>query len=173
MTKIVAVDPGVSTGVAFGHWSTTRGLEVDGQYQIAAGLEGFLGFFHENRSEFRRSTVIAEKFTPRAGRGFSHTLKSVEPLRVEGALIALNLMPSYPDPRWRQPLAQYFAGGRDLRDRKMRSREFLKENGLYVTGKNVGQPDADDAVSATLHLFGYALQVKHRPTLEKYFREDE
>lgn len=171
--KLISVDPGVSSGIVFGHWGTAKALVIDGQYQISGGLEGVMEFFTENRAEFRSSTVVAEKFTPRSGQGFSHTLKSVEPLRVEGALIALNLMPSYPDPRWRQPSAQYFTGGSDPKDRKRRSREFLKEHGLYLTGKSVGQPDADDAISATLHLFGYALQTKHIPTLKKYFKEDE
>lgn len=175
MTKIIAVDPGVSTGIAMGQLGSNTPLRITGQYQVGGGLTGFLSFFEDNRREFRSSAVVAEKFTPRSGGGFSHTLKSVEPLRIEGALIALNLLPDYDkaSAHWQQPTAQYFAGGADLKERKARSREFLRRSNAYATGKVVGQKDADDAISATLHLFAYARGQHHIPTLTKYFRNLE
>lgn len=172
MTYIVSIDPGVSSGIAVGQYSATDALVVVNRFQISGGLSGLLPDL-ENMSPIIPGTlVICEKFTPRSGNGFSHTTKSVEPLRCEGALIALGLMPDYPDPRWRQPTAQYFSGGETPAARKKASRAFLKKHDLYLTGKDVGQRDADDAISATLHLFGYMRQIKHRPTLERYFKED-
>lgn len=119
-------------------------------------------------------TVIAEKFTPRSGGGFSHTQASTEPLRIEGALIALGVLPDYrigkSNPRWQQPKEMYFAGGEDLSTRKKRAHAWLKNHDLYVTGKDVGCKDANDARSAMLHAIAYLRKQKHLPTLEHYFK---
>ena len=95
-------------------------------------------------------TIIAEKFTARNTRGFSYTTASLEPLRGEGALIALGLMPDYTpkEKRWRDPGVQYLVGGKDKSDKKKRQHKFLKESDFYRTGKDLGAPDADDARSA-------------------------
>ena len=109
--------------------------------------------------------VCSEKFVPLGGKGFAQTLASTEPLRREGALIALGVMPDYPDPRWRRPNSMYLYGGKNLAEKKKRSRQFLKDTGNYVTGKDVGCKDSNDAMSATLHGISYTAQVlKHEPT---------
>lgn len=113
--------------------------------------------------------VIAEKFTARATSGFSYTTASLEPLRCEGALIALGLMPDYStaEKRWRDPSLQYLVGGKDKADKKRRQHAFLKDSGFYVTGKTLDSPDADDARSAISHGLAYlAREVKHKPTFE-------
>lgn len=112
-------------------------------------------------------TVISEKFTARNTRGFSYTTASLEPLRGEGALIALGLMPDYTlaEKRWRDPSLQYFAGGSGKAERKKRQHAFLKANGFYRTGKDFGTADADDFRSATAHGINYiARELKHKPT---------
>lgn len=111
--------------------------------------------------------VIAEKFTARNTRGFAYTTASLEPLRCEGALIALGLMPDYTasEKRWRDPNYQYLVGGKDKADKKKRMHRFLKDKGLYRTGKDLGSPDADDFRSAAAHGIVYiARELKHRPT---------
>ena len=102
-------------------------------------------------------TIIAEKFTARNTRGFSYTTASLEPLRGEGALIALGLMPDYTpkEKRWRDPGVQYLVGGKDKADKKKRQHKFLKDSGFYRTGKDLGAPDADDARSAMGHGIAY------------------
>ena len=115
--------------------------------------------------------VIAEKFTARNTKGFSYTTASLEPLRGEGALIALDLMPDYTmsEKRWRNPGGQYLAGGEDLADKKKRQHAFLKDTGFYRTNKDF--PDsppkdqADDFRSACAHGIAYIVkELKHRPT---------
>lgn len=118
------------------------------------------------------ATVVCEKFTPRQ----ALKLDAVEPLRVEGALIALGVMPDYhvgkKNPLWGQPSAQYFCGGKTPAERKKFSREFLKKHDLHLTGKMVGCKDADDAISATLHAFAFLRRISHKPTLNHYFGDE-
>ena len=117
--------------------------------------------------------VICEKFTPRPNGKGGLTLASVEPLRIEGHLVGSGIMPDYPDKAWRQPSSQYFmcpTRGMTLPEKKKAARAWLKENGFYFTGRDVGCKDADDARSATLHALSY-LRKFHRPTQEKYFKE--
>lgn len=111
--------------------------------------------------------IISEKFTARNTRGFSYTTASLEPLRGEGALIALGLMPDYTasEKRWRDPKYQYLVGGKDKADKKKRMHAFLKDNGFYRTGRALGSPDADDFRSACAHGIVYiARELKHKPT---------
>ena len=119
--------------------------------------------------------VICEKFTPRPNGKGGLTLASVEPLRIEGHLVGSGVMPDYPDKAWRQPSSQYFmcpTRGMTLPEKKKAANRWLKENGFYFTGKDVGCKDADDARSATLHALSY-LRKFHRPTQEKYFKEEQ
>lgn len=118
---------------------------------------------------FEKVLIVAEKFTARNTRGFSYTTASLEPLRGEGALIALGLMPDYTlaDKRWRDPSLQYFSGGTGKAERKKRQHAFLKANGFYRTGKDFGTADADDFRSACAHGVNYiARELKHKPTFD-------
>lgn len=84
-------------------------------------------------------------------------------------MIALGLMPDYraAEKRWRDPSLQYLVGGKDLADKKKRQHRFLKESGFYVTGKQFGTPDADDARSAIAHGLAYlARELRHEPTFQ-------
>lgn len=167
----MSIDPGLSTGLAVGHYTEDTPLKITGRQQFAGGLQGFLEWQGGDIWDLADGSVlvISEKFTPRPNEKFNLTLKSVEPLRIEGALVAMGMMPDYPDPRWRSPAAQYFSGGANLTERKKKSRQFLKDHDLYITGKDVGQKDADDAISATLHLIAYMRHINHLPTLKHYF----
>ena len=111
-------------------------------------------------------TIIAEKFTARNTRGFSYTTASLEPLRGEGALIALGLMPDYTpkEKRWRDPGVQYLVGGKDKADKKKRQHKFLKDSGFYRTGKDLGALDADDFRSSASHGLSFlAREVGNKP----------
>lgn len=121
----------------------------------------------------RNVTVICEKFTARSTKGFSYTTAALEPLRGEGAVIALGMMPDYSpkDKRWRDPGLQYLVGGKDLPDKKKRQHAFLKDSGFYLTNKDFpdspSKDGADDFRSACSHGLAYlAREVKHKPTFE-------
>lgn len=165
MTKggVFSVDPGKSSGLALIRYNESSVGLVDA-WQIEGGTYALVEWLKLNRLN-GPTVIISEKFTPLSGGGFNQTLDSVEPLRGEGALIALGLMPDYPDPRWRRPDRQYLYGGGSLVEKKRRAHRFLKDSGFYVTGKDVGCKDANDARSAMLHGLSYLAQVvKHKPT---------
>lgn len=110
-------------------------------------------------------TVIAEKFTARNTQGFSYTTDSLEPLRGEGVLLALEVMPDYSpnEKRWRDPKLQYLVGGKDKADKKKRQHKFLKDSGFYVVPSALGTTDADDFRSACAHGLAYLQrELKHR-----------
>lgn len=149
---------------SWGEWFFTVGFGVMlNRYFLSwGGLE----------AEESEVTFISEKFTPRQ----ALSLASAEPLRIEGSLVTQGIMPDYPDLRWRQPAKQYFAGGSDLAERKKNAYAWLKrheKDGLYVTGKDVGCKDANDARSAILHSIAYLRDIKHRPTIDYYFGRKE
>ena len=182
MTYLLSIDPGVSSGVVLGQYTKTEPYTPIKSWQLSGGLTGATKFLDTHYSgltwgwvvkgrPYYPVTVICEKFVPLNNKGFGHTLKSVEPLRIEGALIALGIMPEYLPEHydvWPRPASMYFMGGANKREKLQRSRAWLKEHGLLLTGKDVGQADADDAISATLHAFAYLLHQRHRPTMKHY-----
>ena len=116
------------------------------------------------------STVLVEKFTSRgaAAGAFSLRTDALEPLRIEGAILALGV-----EPTWVQPAQQYFLPGDGKADRKKKQHAWLKAHGYYVAPRDVGCKDADDARSATAHVISWLRRQKHKPTLEMFRGEDD
>lgn len=201
MKTLISIDCGMSTGIAVGTYSDEQPYELTHAYQIEGGVEGFLrvvsyytvdddfsnaygetffsvdtmrgfeGFVHWHTATFdddgsSNTVFIAEKFTARGGANqFAYRTEALEPLRVEGALLALGI-----DPIWVSPQHMYFMSG-ESKNPMTNAHRWLKANGLHVTGKDVGCKDANDARSAILHSISYLRSIKHKPTLEKYFKE--
>jgi len=177
LSWIIAFDPGVSTGISMGRFSENRPFEHVNSWQVSGGLMGLiLGKYLEDFREDSSGNeyhIISEKFVPLSGGGFHHTLDSVEPLRIEGALIARGLMPDYPDPRWQRASSQVIKGGRTPAERKKNSDNLLREHGMWMTGKDVWQPDANDANSATKHILWYMKNtLKHEPTIKEFWPDE-
>lgn len=193
---VLAFDPGKSSGVALLAYNETEPVRLVKAWQFGNGVQGLLDFVEDvfdpfafgwvlptprfpQTGEYIRSssiTVISEKFTPLQGKGFAQTLDSTLPLVCEGVLIAYWIMPVYDskEKRWQRPNTMYMYGGSTLAEKKKRAREFLKKHGLYVTGKELGAPDNNDAVSAILHGIAYVVKtLEHRPTWDAYFEETE
>lgn len=151
-----------------------------GQYPGATLEDDFDDIWDEVTGEYRSDlvarrqvTVISEKFTARNTKGFAYITASMEPLRGEGVLIALDLMPDYTpkEKRWRDPGLQYLVGGKDLADKKKRQHKFLKDIGFYRTNKDFpdspSKDGADDFRSAAAHGLAYlARELHHKPTFE-------
>lgn len=190
MTEFVlAFDPGKSTGVALGSYSDTNPYRLERAWQFSGGISGLLGWLGEHIKgdrffvEPRESaitlslvTVISEKYSPIPGGGFNQSLDSTLPLVGEGVLIGWGLMPPYTpsEKRWQRPASMYRHGGKNLAEKKKKSRAFLKKHGLYVTGSQVGQPDSDDAMSAILHALNYLTHtLHHKPTWDTYYAAEE
>lgn len=151
------------------HWTNDHWDSYNDEQAYPTLWTGGLYFRASDEGDWpeRRVRIITEKFTARNTKGFSYTTASLEPLRGEGALIALGLMPDYTvaEKRWRDPGLQYFAGGTGKVEKKKRQHKFLKENGFYRTGKDFGTSDADDFRSSAAHGICYIMrELKHKPT---------
>lgn len=166
---VLTFDPGVSSGVALASYSDDTPFDLVEAWQFGNGVQGLLDWlnYHEILySGLDNLTVVCEKFTPRS----SLTLKGSIPLVGEGVLIGRGLMPPY-DPQivtWQAPARQYSTfGGKDLADKKKTARRRLKDLGWYRMPKDLGTPDSDDAMSATLHALSYVLHTeRHKPTFD-------
>lgn len=171
MTHAFQIEGGVEgflERVSYGYHSDSFILVVEwpGGSLLAEERELFAFFdCHDDSLEERDDiTVICEKFKPRgAGNNFAYRTNDLEPLRVEGAILAMGIKPT-----WVQPAQQYFASG-ESKSPVTNAHRWLKANGLHITGKDVGCADANDARSALLHSISYLRRAKHKPTLEKYF----
>lgn len=184
MNYVLSIDAGVSTGIALigyapdsyptleGAWQFTGGAEALKQW-VLVHFQGPSWGWNFGGRPYLPVTVTAEKFTARNTQGFSYTTASLEPLRGEGVMIALDLMPDYTpkEKRWRDPGLQYLVGGKDLADKKKRQHKFLKESGFYRTNKDFpdspSKDGADDFRSAAAHGLAYASrELRHKPTFE-------
>lgn len=186
MMYVLSIDPGVSTGIALIGYAPDEAPTLEGAWQFSGGADALKKWIRENdeyatgdrnclffTSRDEDVTIVSEKFTARNTKGFSYTTASLEPLRGEGVLIGLDLMPDY-DPkekRWRDPSLQYLVGGKDLADKKKRQHAFLKDIGFYRTNKDFpdspSKDGADDFRSSAAHGLAYlAREVGHKPTFE-------
>jgi hypothetical protein len=161
LTFLVSIDPGESTGITLWAFNDTMGAERIKAFQITSGLEGFLDFKKNSWPAFTE-IIVSEQFTL-----LNHDyVANIEPVKIEGAMVALRMKPV-----WQPPAVMYFCGGATKAARKKASQDFLKKNDLWLTGKDVGQPDANDAISSTLHALAYFRSIRHMPTLKKYWSE--
>lgn len=190
MKTLISIDPGQSTGLIVGTYSDDAPFELAHAFQIEGGVEGFSksvrfdwhwvnqkstlcmyqpDWYEEPIQITEDTTVLVEKFNARgsANAGFSYTSKSLEPLRIEGALIAMGVPIT-----WTQPPQQYFLPGKDKAEKKKRQHAWLKENGFAIMPKDVGCSDADDARSATAHAISWLRRQRHEPTLNLFRKDD-
>lgn len=176
-TYILSFDSGKSSGIALGKVTDNSPYALIEAWQLEGGvsrLTQWVRAYHDSGEDTwwvgrnpLEVTTVAEKFTPLQHSNFNLTMDAVEPLRCEGALVALDVMPDYPSPEWRRPQDMYLYGGNTLVEKKKAGRKFLKDNGMYLTGKSVGCKDAHDAQSAIWHGISYAVKVlQHRPTFD-------
>lgn len=186
MNYLLTVDPGVSTGITLGTYSDTEAYQRIMAWQFTGGLEGFEKWLWRNsyqttpdhrcflfgdvdvEVDMRDLEIVSEKFTL-----LSHEyVANIEPVRIEGAMQHAGMMPLERSEKvWQDPALMYFAGGDDLPSRKKAAQLWLKDADHWLTGTDVGQPDANDANSATLHAFARMKAIQHIPTLNRYFRK--
>lgn len=157
------------------HYNDTGDFSDGGTcFSIGTSLGGFKdSFIHWygdilGQDEIEDPVFLVEKFTARGAAAGPFALKTdaLEPLRVEGAILAMGIKPI-----WVSPVQQYILGGKDKAEKKKRQHAWLKEHGYYIAPKDVGTKDADDVRSATAHAISWLRRQKHVPTLDM-FRED-
>ena len=193
MKYLLSIDPGKSSGCALFEYSDESPAELLKAWQFRGGLGGFLDWrrnhidieygeemgwiFYDAEiygtvSFYGSITTVAEKFTPLQNSGFGLTLDSVEPLRIEGAMVALGLVPDYEaaSSSWQRPNEMYWVPGKNAAEKRKNQVAWVKERfpELHLTGKMVGAPDADDARSALWHGMVW-LRKHHKPSARHWF----
>lgn len=148
--EAIAYDPGLATGWAVGHYTHDTPLTLRG-----AGIRTY-DEMRDRVVNTRRpyySAVIVEWFESRTN---STAAPDINGVRVEGMLDAY-----YDGQIIRRPPAR----------KEQVPDDILKEHGLWQTGTTTDWEDGRDANDAIIHLLGYlAFDLRHRPTLDRYFR---
>jgi hypothetical protein len=178
---ILSIDPGVSNGISLIVYDGDTHPRLIKAWQFSGGADSLRDWldsaplpqssrgasFYGIAGTIRNTgtDIICEAFTARNPRGYHYTTSSLEALVGVGVLIDRRLV-DRESKRYRDPNYQYLVGGSDLKDKKRRMHRFLKESGFYVTGKQLGAPDADDARSAIAHGLAYLAREGHKKTFE-------
>ena len=155
MSKILSIDPGMSTGLVRATVEDDAPPTIAWKEQIEGGLNGLIEFsLWDYVSDMDR--VVCEKFHPRQ-MARSYRMDELEPLRIEGYVLSANHVTLF-----RQPEQRHLFKESDAFEK---SAAFLKWAGYWSTGSEFGYKDANDANSAMMHLFSYLRSMKHRPTI--------
>lgn len=139
--KILAYDPGVSTGWVIAETSGTDLEVLDfGQFVFANHVDTVraLATLVQMNGYTDEYEIVAERFDLRPGNKF---MADLTPVKVNAAMNLLFDGIIYQTPAQAKAL---------VTDRA------LKNLGFWPTGKTVGQPDANDVRDAARHLFYYA-----------------
>lgn len=147
MVSFCSIDPGVETGVTrwvydpHGHLPAERVQAV----QFKGGLDAFLKWW--DITDMAASFLIVEKFTPD---GRATKIDEFEPIRIEGAIKTL----------WGDDDSIVWQTNQALAHVK---EPRVRDAGYWVTPREVGRPDANDANSSVKHAL-YWLKQNHEPT---------
>jgi len=165
---LVSIDPGLSSSFAFGYYSETEPYTLLKAYQFTGGVAGMIQWVSDRRYQIEEADDwVCERFVPLNNRGFGLTSDSIEPIAVEGALQALGVIDRSDKRRMRRANEQYLFNAPSKAKKRSLLKEFLKDTGNYVYGKQLGQPDNEDAVSAIAHAISYLTRVEnHKPTYD-------
>lgn len=165
MTRLLAIDPGMTTGVVWGHYDQTSPFLRVGFAEVPGGMVGldeWLIDLFEGRFAWP-DVVVSERFKPRP-MARSYRLDELEPLRIEGYLWSLfdrrdnSLV--FRDPETR-------GSGRD----GVRGMErVLKLHNLWLRPSDIpNHGDANDANAAQMHALAYLRSIGHLPTIHAFF----
>ena len=157
LKNIMSIDPGKSTGVAFGTYSDTEPYRLVDAFQIPGGMRGFYEWLTtEHFTELDEDyVVVSEKFVLRSSNKF---VADLEPVMIEGLMYAL----------WGDRIAY-----QQRSDKALIGDRILKEHGLWQTGSQHGWVDGRDANDAIIHAIAYLFKTHHKPTLKYFFKPKE
>lgn len=172
---LLSVDPGKSTGIALGLYGEHVPYTRIKFWQVEGGTEGFCDWYldhdggmvdvvdhlvtlfgEDGGGEKRRVRFqkVVEKFILNPGNTFTADLTPVE---IQGALMAFGEAPVW----------------HNRTDKVLVKDSVLKENDLWVTGAMVECKDGRDVNDATIHALAHMIKLRHKPTLEHYFKKEE
>lgn len=154
-TTVIAIDPGVSTGLVIAHIEDGGYVRVSHFAQssysnytdTAKWLVDLISI--ENQKYWDDAIVVSEQFDLRPGNKF---LADLTPVKINSILEY-----HYPDMIFQTP----------AQAKSLVKNSVLKNLGWWLTGKDVGQKDANDVRDAFRHLVYYLVHVaKNKWTLD-------
>lgn len=173
MTKLIAIDPGRATGIAEGYYTDTEPLKFTDIYVTTDGIEGFAARWED--ALYCTDHFVVETFVPRA----NEFLANVDGVEVIGLI--KGTMHGEKHGGTSNPTAmphEYFwqertekaalLGAKDSVSEKANN-AWLKDHGLWQTGKMVGWKDGRDANDAIIHALVHMKKIRHIPTLLHYW----
>lgn len=165
----MAIDPGRATGIAEGHYSDTEPLTFTDIYVTPDGIEGFAPIWRD--AMVAVDDFIVETFVPRANE-FIANVDGVEVIGlIKGAMYIeeadSNVMPHEWHFQARTEKAALL--GAKESNSETANNAWLKDHGLWQTGKMVGWKDGRDANDAIIHALVHMKKIRHVPTLLHYW----
>lgn len=144
--RILTIDPGMSTGVVYAE-ADDRELMILERLQVEGGLEGFVEYMRD--ASFAYDYTVCERFRIMSK---VYRQREVEPLRIEGAMYYL----TDTEVHWQYNEAMLIGGRHGSAAKNKRAADrVLKELGIWTTGSQIGDKDADDVNSAMKHLIHF------------------
>ena len=142
--RVMAVDPGKSTGIVLGEFYDDREFSIIHVQQLKH--EHWMSNVYDilaTYNEYAPNVIVCEQFDLRPGNNF---LADLTPVKINSVL-------------------EWEIGGIVWQTPAMAKTTMpdhvLKSLGFWPTGSSVGQPDADDARDAGRHFFLWAVTKRH------------
>ena len=149
--KVVAIDPGQETGVVSAVYIPEESrVSVLAREQIVGGYPGLRGALEEY--EIWADHAVCEKFSP-LPTARAYRLAELEPIRIEGA-VEDRFGPQRVTFQRTSALTIAGSHGNPAANKKAAD-DYLRDCGLWTTGKVVGRRDANDVNAAMKHLVAY------------------
>ena len=144
MQRVMAVDPGKSTGIVVGDFHDNREFSIIHVQQFKhehwmSNVYDILTTYNEHAPD----VIVCEQFDLRPGNNF---LADLTPVKINSVLEW-----ELGDNVWQTPAM----AKNTMPDHVLKSLDF------WPTGTGVGQPDADDVRDAGRHLFLWAVTKRH------------
>lgn len=148
MPKILAIDPGGTTGVAELDYELSSQPVLSYAEQVEGGLAGFLDWYRARAGSWAQ--IVCEDFVLRPSVKFPDLTPTYIIGAIESGEYWNQVKPIYQSPS-QKPLC---------------SDEVLKRSGLYQRGK----PHANDAIR---HAIIYLRSIRHLPTIEMAWPKED
>lgn len=166
MPYILSVDPGKTTGWAYGHYSDKHPYTLEGFGVTHNGIDGFVDWWVRDSAKFQANNFVVEEFRLRGSNNFTADLSGKEIIGwFKGhfkVLVKLYKMDELP------PDALVF---QMPTDKALVPDSLLKSHGFWKTGSEVEHEDGRDVNDAIIHGLAYLFKKRHEPTLNAYFLE--
>ena len=158
MTDILAIDPGLINGVAYGTYSDTEPFVLKDFFAVDFdGLDEIIW----NGMHPWYDKLIIERFIPQSGAEYTLAEDDLAAVETIG-MLKHGLVHDSSEVYWQTRSDKW-----DVPDR------ILKDNGFWKTGSDVGWTDGRDVNDAIIHILHYLKSINHLPTLRAYFRKVE